>query len=39
MADFMKHEPNAKRDEAMLAWEEVKRIAAPKTYEARKNRK
>ena len=34
MSDFMAHSPRRSHREAVRAWEEVKRMDAPKTYEA-----
>jgi len=34
VADFLAAEPNATRAEAIRAWEELKRLNAPKNYEA-----
>jgi hypothetical protein len=37
LSDFLKNEKGATREQAMQAWEEVKRMYAPKTYDAWKN--
>lgn len=37
LSDFLKNEKGSTREQAIRAWEEVKKIYAPKTYDAWKN--
>jgi hypothetical protein len=37
LSDFLKNEKGATREQAIRAWEEVKKMYAPKTYDAWKN--
>jgi hypothetical protein len=38
LSDFLKNEKGSTREQAIQAWEEVKKMYAPKTYDAWKNR-